>query len=125
MSENQNQLPAVDEAQAYVMQNLVAPAFFDKLAQVYGISPANEKQAQSLLQIGLMLQEADANPAIRKEAGISDNPYGTACNVLADHLGVKSAAENDEITKLASALAADPGMYLSALSIRSAEAAAN
>ena len=46
-----------EQAQAFLMQNVYAPAFFDKLA-AHGIVPGNEDEANCFLEMAAKLQSA-------------------------------------------------------------------
>lgn len=123
MSQDTNtELPSVEAAQAYVMQNLFAPAYFDKLSQ-YGIVPADATEAREMLDIGFMIHETESNPEMQKSAGVAPavSEVHQLHGALSSMLGVSKTAEANETRKLAAAAATDTNLYLAALAIKSAE----
>jgi hypothetical protein len=63
----ENQVPDVQAANAYLDQQALVPAFFEKLA-AYDIRPQNEADAQELLKIGAYLMDAEAKGMLESGA---------------------------------------------------------
>ena len=126
-------LPPPQEAYDLLVREVGAEAFFTKLAS-YGIVPANQAEAQSLLSIAGQVRELRETPAF-KQAAASDNPYAVADAALRDisgatglTAGVQKAAQAQavEASQRAHAikLASDNRIYNSVLSLKAAQMAA-
>jgi hypothetical protein len=122
MAQNQNQIqvPDADEAYRVLYEKIHAPVFFNKLAQDYGIVPADENQAQHLLEMGADLF-ANEQVNQEKQAGAVGDFIAQAHNSLNQLLGKQASAPsggpgNDRLVKQAAyQLARDPGMRAAAL----------
>jgi hypothetical protein len=71
-----NELPTQSQAaqaQAFMIQRVHVPAFFEKLA-ANGIEPPNEVVAEQLLQLGAVMAEADAAGHFKQAAADQGNP---------------------------------------------------
>jgi len=91
-------LPTVEQAsqaQAYMLEQIHVPAFFEKLA-ANGIEPRNEAEAQQLLQLGAVLGEAKAQGQV-KSAGEAENPLLTS--LLSEHAPQQPARDVDAFVK--------------------------
>jgi hypothetical protein len=124
----ENLLPDPKQAYDHLYRNVHSEVFFGRLAQA-GISPANEKEAQDLLDLGMKLRVAkqQKQAADTPDSFISRASRGLD-NVLADagiDTGIKSAAaqqQDESLDQVLEKLAADPDIYNSVLSLKSAEA---
>jgi len=91
-------LPTVEQAgqaQAYMLEQIHIPAFFEKLA-ANGIEPRNEAEAQQLLQLGAVLGEAREQGQI-KSASEAENPL--LSSLLNDFAPQDPAPGVDEFVK--------------------------
>jgi hypothetical protein len=68
----QVQLPAAEDAYGLLYEQIHAPVFFQKLAQDYGIVPANDEQAARLLQMGADLFLNDRQEQEKQAASRGD-----------------------------------------------------
>lgn len=109
-------LPDPDIAYAHILYNVHAPHFFAKLAEL-GHRPANEKEAQALLELGFMLKAAEAQLAS------AQGPYSAAASSLRRTLGVseapsaEKAAQTNALQAAAAQTLQDPTNYLAALAL--------
>lgn len=125
--------PLPDDTAAF--DNLFArvhhPVFFEKLAAA-GFVPQTEAQAQTLLEMGAQLDAVAASPQV-KQAEAANDPIQLAKTALDSLLAangfateaVKQAGDVGAaaIRRVAQALAADPAIYNSVLTLKAAEAA--
>jgi hypothetical protein len=68
-------LPSTEQAQqaqAFMIQRIHAPAFFEKLA-ANGVEPRTEAEAAQLLQLGALCAQAEAD-GVTKQASDQGNP---------------------------------------------------
>lgn len=121
MAQNQQaQLPAAEDAYGLLYEQIHAPVFFQKLAQDYGIVPANDEQAARLLQMGadLFLNEQREQ---EKQAGLRGDFIAQAQEQLDRVLGKQAGygpanPANDRLVKQAAAqLARNPHVRAAAL----------
>jgi hypothetical protein len=71
--------PTAEQAQqacAYMAADVHAPAFFTKLA-AHGIEPRTQAEAEQLLQIGAVLQQAENEGQFKQAEDTSGNPFLT------------------------------------------------
>lgn len=119
-------IPNVDESLG-TLDGLYAQAFFSKLAE-YGIEPQSEEAAMAMLKTAAYLDMVESHPAV-KQASV--DPFVDAASrlehVLADSglLGGQPSAQQQlvGVKQAAYALAQDPDLYRSVLSVKAAEAA--
>lgn len=95
MSE-QNQQPTPADGQAFLMQHVYIPVFFEKLAEQYRIVPQDEKQAENLLNIGFSLAERAAQEQTKQASAQGD--FIALCAAHLDRQMGKSAAAPALIT---------------------------
>jgi hypothetical protein len=121
--ENDNiQVPRPDAAYDFLYGQVHAPVFFNKLAQDYGIVPANDDEAVRLLEMGADLFAAEQQEQ-QKQASANGSFIGEAHNSLQMLLGKQASARdvnapaNDRLVKAAAAeLTKNPYVRAAALS---------
>jgi hypothetical protein len=117
------QFPELDKA-AGVMDNMYSEVYFGKLAQ-HGFVPKTAADIESMLETGLLL---DSLPEDTQQKQAADSPYADAhtrlVNVLGQHGAIPPAVKEAESRQMALAVASDPEVYSSVLSIKAAQAAA-
>lgn len=126
----QPQLPNVKTAYDTLFSQIQARAFFGRLGQL-GYSPTSEKQAQEYLNLAGKLRVIEQDPQV-KAANDANDPIAQASAALDTAMarfgldtGVKTAAAQEaDVSRrnIAAQLAADPSLYASVLSLKSAEA---
>jgi hypothetical protein len=129
MSQESNQefqLPEIEKS-AETLDALYAEAFFAKMAEL-GHVPETEADAVAMLETAAQLDAVDNDPAV-KQAEEQGSPYAVANDSLNDvlshsELPTFSQEESVGIKQAAYALAQDPGLYASVLSVKAAEAEA-
>jgi hypothetical protein len=110
MPENQDQVqvPAPDVAYDFLYSQIHAPVFFNKLAQDYGIVPANDAEAVQLLEMGADLFAAGQQEQ-QKQASAQGSFLNGAHQSLQVLLGKQASARavnapaNDRLVKQAAA----------------------
>ena len=120
--ENEIQVPRADMAYDFLYGQVHAPVFFNKLAQDYGIVPANEDEAARLLEMGADLFAVEQQSQ-EKQAQQQGSFIGEAHNGLQVILGKQASARgvntqaNDRLVKAAAAeLTMNPYVRAAALS---------
>ena len=112
-----------DQAYGVVYQNVYAPAFFEKLASDYSITPQNDREAMDMLTMASQLRQAhDAN--IEKQAAAGTDRMGQAKQHLNSQLaGMGLAPQQDTqiqqlIKQAAHRGASDPNLAHAILSMQ-------
>jgi hypothetical protein len=106
--ENEIQVPRADTAYDFLYGQIHAPVFFTKLAQDYGIVPADDAEATRLLEMGADLFAVEQQ-AQEKQAQSQGSFIGEAHNGLQVLLGKQASARdvnapaNDRLVKAAAA----------------------
>jgi hypothetical protein len=116
------QVPKADAAYDFLYSQVHAPVFFNKLAQDYGVIPADETEATRLLEMGAELFEVERQEQ-QKQASVQGSFIGEAHNSLQALLGKQAGARgvstqaNDRLVKAAAAeLTRNPYVRAAALS---------
>jgi hypothetical protein len=116
------QVPKPDAAYDFLYGQVHAPVFFNKLAQDYGIVPANDDEAVRLLEMGADLFAAEQQEQ-QKQASTNGSLIGEAHSSLQMLLGKQASARgantqaNDRLVKAAAAeLTRNPYVRAAALS---------
>jgi hypothetical protein len=116
------QVPKPDAAYDFLYGQVHAPVFFNKLAQDYGIVPANDDEAVRLLEMGADLFAAEQQEQ-QKQASTNGSLIGEAHSSLHMLLGKQASARgantqaNDRLVKAAAAeLTRNPYVRAAALS---------
>jgi hypothetical protein len=116
------QVPRADAAYDFLYGQVHAPVFFNKLAQDYGIIPADETEATRLLDMGAELFAVEQQEQ-QKQASVQGSFIGEAHNSLQVLLGKQAGARgantqaNDRLVKAAAAeLTRNPYVRAAALS---------
>jgi hypothetical protein len=119
---NEVQVPRADAAYDFLYGQIHAPVFFTKLAQDYGIIPANEAEAGQLLEMAAELFAVEQQEQ-QKQASAQGSFIGEARNSLQMLLGKQASARdvnaqaNDRLVKAAAAeLTRNPYVRAAALS---------
>jgi len=84
-----------NQAQAFMVNQIDIPAFFEKLA-ANGLEPQNDAEARQLLELGAVLAQAEANGQV-KRASDEGNPF--LSHVLTELRQQTPAAAVDDIVK--------------------------
>ena len=121
-AETEVQIPPADSAYDFLYGQIHAPVFFTKLAQDYGIVPANEQEASRLLEMGADLFTAEQFNQ-EKQASAQGSFIDEAHNSLQLLMGKQGSAQfaraqaNDQLVKTAAAeLTRNPYVRAAALS---------
>lgn len=116
------QVPKPDAAYDFLYGQVHAPVFFNKLAQDYGIVPANDDEAVRLLEMGAELfaveQQEQQKQASAQGSFISEAHSGLQV-LLGKQAGARGAntQANDRLVKAAAVeLASNPYVRAAALS---------
>jgi hypothetical protein len=119
------QLLNPDDAYALVHQRVYAPVFFTKLAQDFGIRPANAEEAQEMLIMAGQLRAADDQDRL-KQAAAGTSKLAAARAHLQQALrseGFQTDASQDQlIEKAAMEVAYQPDVAHAVLSLQAAAA---
>lgn len=119
------QLLNPDDAYALVHQRVYAPVFFTKLAQDFGIRPANAEEAQEMLIMAGQLRAADDQDRL-KQAAVGTSKLAAARAHLQQALrseGYQSDVSQDQqIEKAAAEVARQPDLAHAVLSLQAAAA---
>lgn len=110
------QLPGVADAENVIFERVFSEAFFGKLASL-GHQPATQKEAMELLELGNMLAQVEDAPA---QSGTYSQIKSAVAKVLDSSNTVVSAEHRAK--QAAYAIAHDPDVYASVLSLKVAEA---
>lgn len=122
-------LPAPDAAYSHLFNNVHAEVFFTKLAQA-GYTPANEKEAQDLLELsGTLRGVAQAEKQAAETQSRFAHPRSRLEQILGNsnvYGGQHKQAQDREaalaLSQAASFLMERPDIYNSVLSVKAAEA---
>lgn len=99
------------EAYNKLVRDVHAPVFFEKLARVYGIKPADEADARELILLAADLRHANAQIQQQKQASVIKTARQDLRATLSDRgyavLGGDDTQLNDDNIKLAAADAVD------------------
>lgn len=119
---NEVQVPQPDAAYDFLYGQVHSPVFFNKLAQDYGIVPANDTEATRLLEMGAELFAVEQQEQ-QKQASVQGSFITEAHNSLQVLLGKQASARgvntqaNDRLVKQAAAeLTKNPYVRAAALS---------
>lgn len=119
---NEVQVPRPDAAYDFLYGQIHAPVFFNKLAQDYGIVPANDSEASQLLEMAAELFAVEQQEQ-QKQASVQGSFIGEAHNSLQMLLGKQASARgvntqaNDRLVKAAATeLTRNPYVRAAALS---------
>lgn len=118
-TQSQVPLPGADDAYAFLYEEIHGPVFFQKLAQDYGIVPANDEQAQRLLDMGATIFRNNQQEQ-EKQAGLDGDFIAQAHEnlnrILGKQAAAPAAAANARLVKQAAAqLARNPRVRAAAL----------
>lgn len=108
MPEQNEKIAALEAANLQYQSRVVQPAFFDRLAE-RGYAPADEKQAQMLLHMGIDLVQRDQRhraKAAAQHAPRVNQAYAEYCRVAG--LEPIVSPGDDDAEKVARAVLADP-----------------
>jgi hypothetical protein len=107
-NQEQVQVPGPDMAYDFLYGQIHAPVFFNKLAQDYGIVPANDTEATQLLEMGAEIFAA-GQQSRQKQASAPNGFLSEAHQSLRTLLGKEAGARdanapaNDRLVKAAAA----------------------
>lgn len=107
-----------DEAYNFLFQNVLAPAFFEKLAE-HGIQPTTEAEADLMLEIGEKLNFAKQQETV-KSAGDNTEFLRGVSTKLDDVMQARGYNVPTGYTKQAAALAANPQISQAAAAYQAA-----
>lgn len=115
MSDKQQANVTPQQAHNHVYQTVHAPAFFNKLAKDFGITPRTEQEAVDLLSMGARLQEQYHSDVKQAAAG-----GGSRYADVARELGIgdqSDASFQHQLKAAADSLAKDEQMARSVLTL--------
>ena len=122
-NQEQVQVPRPDAAYDFLYGQIHAPVFFNKLAQDYGIVPANDAEATRLLEMGAEIfaveQQQRQKQATAPRAASSARPTSSLRTILGKQAGARgvNTQANDRLVKAAAAeLTRNPYVRAAALS---------
>lgn len=128
MSTNQTAQPQLldpDSAFNLVHQRVYAPVFFTKLAQDYGIQPANDAEAIEMLNMAAQLRVADDQDR-QKQAAAGTSKLAAARAHLQQALRSEGYqtddSQNQLVEKAAAEVAQQPDLAHAVLSLQAAAA---
>lgn len=111
------------EAYDYLTKQVYGPVFFNKLASVYGVSPADEDEAREMANLAVKLRQAEHAKSM-KTAGARRNVLAEVNQdldkVLSKDYGIKNAQQATDvgIKQAAAQLASDKNSREAALVYR-------
>jgi len=125
-------LPDFQTAYNTLFTNVSAEVFFSKLASA-GIAPADQIQAQELLDLASRLRTIEEDPRYQKQAAAANpSPFGKMIAELDGYMSAngmngrtKAAATQEHavaVKQAAASLAQNPLLYNSILTIKAAQA---
>jgi len=115
------QVPGPDAAYDFLYAQIHAPVFFTKLAQVYGIVPANDTEATRLLEMAADLFAVDQQERVKQASArgsFIDEAHGSLQLLLGKQAGARGVdtPANDRLVKQAAAeLTRNPHVRTAAL----------
>ena len=122
MSDQQQAATPFDEAYALVHEQALQAPFFQKLASVHGIVPADQEQADILLDLGYMLMAKQADVTV-KQASAATDFLSSVRNGLAQELGQPHTTDTRQVAY--ELMNQEPRMKMAALLLQQARAASN
>lgn len=122
MSDQQQAAPQFDEAYALIHEQALQAPFFQKLASVYGVVPADQEQADILLDLGYMLMAKQAE-VTTKQASAATNFLSSVRDGLAQEFGQPRVPDTRQVAY--ELMEQEPRMKMAALLLQQAQAANN
>lgn len=109
---------SAEQAYTTIYQRVYAPVFFHKLAEDYGIRPANETEAVEMLHQAAQLRAAH-DAQVQKQANDQGSLLARSRDNLNKVLGQSFDPQHENLIKRAAdELSADPELVRAALSLQ-------